>query len=252
MKVLYDKSMVGKDELAKFLDADIKAAVGVDTGNQGDIRKSIALMQSHVPPDLITAAREVREDVREIIGFSRNQAGAFEAPSGRRTAYEAQVVQAASMIRIDERRDAMADLLSEVIRWYNQQVFDNWTTDRVVDVVGPDGARYWIRFNGRELKGEFAYKINPEEGIPQDKRTQKEEILRFIELATKVPGLDVQYLLTQYAEQFDWIDPKLLFPREGMGGSPEKAMPFYEFVRRGAGNAPSTFPGLQQQGAGLG
>ena len=141
LKVLYDKTLK-PDELAKLLDSDPKAAVGIDVGPQGDIRKMVALLQSHVPPDFRSAAAEVREDIREIVGFSRNQMGAFEAPGGRRTATEAEIVRVASLIRVDERRDIMADMLSSIVRGMNQIIFENWTAERIVDIVGEDGARY--------------------------------------------------------------------------------------------------------------
>jgi len=242
LKILYDKGLLKKDELTKLLDADPKAAVGVEVGPQGDIRKVVSLLQSHVPPDFNIAAREIREDVREIVGFSRNQMGSFEAPSGRRTAHEAEIVRAASMIRIDERRDGVADLLSSILRGMNQIIFDNWTAERLIDIVGNDGAKYWIRFTGREIKGEFNYKINPEEAIPTDQRVRQAQAEKFIELSLKIPGLDTKYLLESYASQFDWIDPKLLFPGEGPGRSPEKAMMFNDFMRMGGGRG--SFPGL--------
>jgi len=229
LKVLYDKG-INKDELSKLLDEDVKAAVGIDVGLNGDIRKAVALLQSHVPPDFSIAAREVREDTREEMGFSRNQAGAFEAPSGRRTAHEVETVRAASMIRIDERRDALADHLESIIRSYNQIVFSNWSARRVIDVVGPDGARYWVKFSGKEIKGEYHYRINPEEGQPQDKRTTRNEMLEFMALANKVPGTDMQYMMKVFASKFDWLDPKLAFPGEGAGRSPEKPMEFMDFV----------------------
>ena len=247
LKVLYDKGLVGKDELEKLLDGDPKAAVGIDSGTSGDVRKAVALFQSHVPPDLYGAAREVREDVREIIGFSRNQMGSFEAPSGRRTAHEAEIVRAASMIRIDERRDAMADQLERSMRRINQIIFENWTTERVVDIVGPDGAKYWVRFTGREIRGEFNYKVNPEEAMPMNQATIKQEAAQFLELSAKMPEVNRKYLLEAYARRFDWIDVKQLLPGEGPGRSPEKAMMFHDFMRKqGAGQ--SSFPELGGQG----
>lgn len=243
LKGLVDRNLMTKEELSKFLDEDPKAFAWVDAGPTGDIRKAVALIQSHVPPDLTLAAKEIREDVREIVGFSRNQMGAFEAPSGRRTAHEAEIVRAASMIRIDERRDVLADHLEKVMRKMNQLIFENWSAERVVDVVGLDGARYWIRFTGKEIKGEFAYKINPEEAIPEDRRTRKYEALEFLNIAKDVPGINLQYLLQQYASQMDWIDPKLLFPGEGPGRSPEKAMLFHDFMRMGP-TAQSRYPEL--------
>lgn len=244
LKVIYDKTLKS-EEVAKLLDGDPKVAVGIDIGATGDIRKLVHLFQSHVPPDLMTAAREVREDIREIIGFSRNQMGSFEDSSGRRSATEASIVKQASMIRIDERRDIMADTLSSVIRKYNQIIFKNWNSEKIVDVVGQDGARYWIRFTGKELRGEFAEKVKPEEAQPSSQATKRQDAQVWIDLATKIPGLDVKYLLEAYGGTFDWIDPQLLFPGEGPGRSPEKAMQFGDFLRmgpRGAGQ--SSQPGL--------
>ena len=229
LKVLYDSSMK-KNELGKLLDPDPKAAVGIDVGPTGDIRKAVAMMQSHVPPDFRIAAAECREDIREIIGFSRNQEGAFEAPSGRRTAHEVEVVRAASMIRIDERRDILADHLQKIVQGYNHMIFEFWSKRRVIDVVGMDGVKYWVRFKGSDIKGDYAYKINPEEAMPQDERTSRNEILEFMTLAKGIPGINMGYLLREFASKFSWLDPKLLFPGEGAGRSPEKAMDFTDFV----------------------
>jgi hypothetical protein len=244
LKGLYDKNAIKPEEMAKFLDEDPKAFAGVDVGPQGDIRKTVAYIQSHVPPDLISYAREVREDVREIVGFSRNQMGSFEESSGRRTAHEAEIVRAASAIRIDERRDIMADHLESVIRGYNQIVFKNWSSERIVDIVGQDGARYWVRFTGEEIKGEFHYKIDPEEALPQDQRTRRQDAKEFMQIAATIPGVDMQYLVKQYSRQFDWLDPSMLVPQsEGAGRSPEKALLFSDFVRR-TGQGQSRFGGL--------
>ena len=247
LKMLVDSNMK-KDELAKLLDGDVKAVARVDVGPQGDIRKQVAFLQTHVPPDLISYAREVREDVREIVGFSRNQMGSFEESSGRRTAHEAEIVRAASAIRIDERRDIMADHLESVTRGMNQVVFKNWGAERIIDIVGDNGVRYWVRFTGEELKGEFHYGINPEEALPQDSRTRRADAEKFMEVVKMVPGIDMAYVVRQWAKSFDWIDPRMLLPQdEGAGRSPEKALLFSDFVgRRGEGQ--SQFGGLNEQG----
>lgn len=247
LKILYDKNLMKKEELEKLLDGDVKTAVGIDPGVGGDIRKTVALFQSHVPPDLSIAAQEVREDIREIIGFSRNQMGSFEEPSGRRTAHEAEIVRAAAMIRIDERRDIMADHLTDIMRGVNQVIFENWSQQRVIDILGADGARYWVRFTGKEIRGEFTYKINPEEAIFSSRQTQRADSLQFMQLAKDIPTLDMEYLTQSYASTFDWIDPKLLFPRQGVGGSPEKAMMFNQFMQmQKQQGTQSSFPQLQQ------
>ena len=243
LKMLVDKD-IGKEELAKLLDGDVKAVARIDVGPSGDIRKKVAFLQSHIPPDLISYAREVREDVREIVGFSRNQMGSFEESSGRRTAHEAEIVRAASAIRIDERRDIMADHLENVIRSTNQVIFKNWGAERIVDIVGQDGARYWVRFTGDEIKGEFHYGIDPEEALPQDARTRRADAEKFMEVAQKVPGIDMKYIVRQWGKTFDWIDPKMLMPQdEGAGRSPEKALLFSDLQRK-VGQGASKFGGL--------
>lgn len=244
LKMLYDKNALKGDELSKFLDSDVKAAAGIDVGASGDIRKMVAFLQTHVPPDLISYAREVREDVREVVGFSRNQMGSFEQASGRRTAHEAAIVQSASMIRIDERRDIMADHLEQTIRGINKIVFSQWGAERVIDLVGPDGARYWVRFTGKEIQGEFAYHINPEEALPMNQQTRRADAEKFMEIGSKIPGFNMPYVMREWAKQFDWLDYKQLMPQsEGAGRSPEKAFLFNDFARRvGAGT--SSFPGL--------
>ena len=95
----------------------------------------------------------------------------------------------------------------------------------------PDGAKYWIRFTGPEIKSEFTYKVNAEESAPADTRTRREDARSFLEIAMNTPGINTQYLLECYADQYDWLDPKLLFPRQGPGGSPENAMLLNDYVR---------------------
>ena len=256
LKVIADKN-ISSEELEKFIDGNPSTMMRVDVGPTGDIRKLIHLVQAHVPPDLTIAAREVREDIREIIGFSRNQMGAFEAPSGRRTAYETEVVRAASMIRVDERRDEMAELLTRVVRTYNQIIFENWNEERIADIVGPDGARYWVKYTGKEIAGEFDYKVNIEEAIPMDIRTRRNDALELIKTALTtqqgVPnGLDLKYLIESYAKQFgDWLDPQMLFPNAGLGRNPDQAMPFNQYLQKFPGGQ-SAYPSLGGEFGGQG
>jgi len=225
LKVLVDEDAITKDEAKKILDGNVKAMIRIKAGASGDIRKAVAMLQSHVPPELSSLSREVREDVREVVGFSRNQMGSFEESSGRRTATEAQIVKQASMIRIDERRDIMADTVQKVARKFNQTVFTQWNAERIVSIIGADGAKYWVRFTGPQIKAEYDYKVDPEEAMPSNTQVRRMEGKELIEMAAKLPGLDMKYLLESYAANFEWIDPKLLFPREGAGKNPEQAVP---------------------------
>lgn len=242
LKMLIDKN-VPQEEIDKIMDGNPKTAARIDVGTQGDIRKMVAMLQSHVPPDLINAAAEVREDVREIIGFSRNQQGSYEAPSGRRTATEANIVRQAALIRIDERRDAVADHLESIVKGYNHIIFDNWKEQRVIDVIGKDGLRYWVKFSGEQIRGDYAYTINPEEQTPQDQQSRRADAEAFMTIAQKIPGIDMGYVMQQWARQFDWVDPTRLLPDNSPGRNPEKPLDFNDFASR-IGQIESSFPGL--------
>lgn len=242
LKCIADKNIPG-EELDKLLDGDPKVVARLDVGSQGDIRKMVAFLQSHVPPDLASAAMECREDIREIIGFSRNQQGSFEAPSGRRTATEVNVVRAAAMLRVDERRDATADHLESIISGYNKIIFDNWGENRIVQIIGPDAKGYWVQFKGSDIKGDYTYNINPEEQTPQDQQSRRADAEVFMTIAQKTPGINMGYALQQWARQFDWIDPRQLLPKEGAGNNPDQPLPFSDFASR-MGQLESAFPGL--------
>ena len=133
----------------------------------------------------------------------------------------------------------MADHLTDILKKLDQIVSEAWSTGRVIDVVGPDGARYWIRFTGDEIKGEYAYDINPEEAMPENKLTRRQEMLQFMQIAKDVPGINMPYLMKAYAHQFEWLDPKMLFPQDEPGRSPEKAMDFPDMLRHFAQMQPA-------------
>ena len=56
------------------------------------------------------------------MGFSRNQAGEYSSQKSHNapTAAEARIVQAASEIRVDERRDSLADVLVDMFEDANK------------------------------------------------------------------------------------------------------------------------------------
>jgi len=106
VKILARRGTITEDEAAKLVSENVNSVVFTDR----DPRVSVLPITSGgIPQDLILASRELGEDMREAVGFGRNQFGEFNSRSGDTTATEARIVQAASDIRVDERRDAVAD-----------------------------------------------------------------------------------------------------------------------------------------------
>jgi len=194
---------------------------------------------SAILADLERMGETIRGDVRETVGFSRSSTGEYQGKT-HISARETDVVNWANQIRVDERRDMVADLLQNVIRRYNQMVFTYWKDPIVRSVVGPDGARYWIKFTPADIKAEYTYKIDPTNAIPTDQRTRKQDAQELfaawgqVEMATAKTGKNVPPELLRYVySQFDGIDVDKLIAEStskpvmqpGAGMNPEQAVP---------------------------
>jgi hypothetical protein len=71
----------------------------------------------------------------------------------------------------------MADLLTKVVRKFNQYIFTYWTADRVESIVGPDGAKWWLKFNGPAIKDEYDLMIEPEEGRSLNTQSKRQQFM---------------------------------------------------------------------------
>jgi hypothetical protein len=132
----------------------------VKTSNGEDPRTAVAFMTpSNNNMLLYQDAEAVRRDAREMVGFSRNQMGEYEA-SGRRTAREATIVQMSSSSRLTRREKIVKNAYRKLMMKINSLIFDLWTTPRWVEFMGVDGARKWAEVTGSQLRGNYRYKVD--------------------------------------------------------------------------------------------
>lgn len=221
LKLLYSEGALEKEDLDKLLGNEPLAAIKV----KSDVPLSQVVLpfQPHIPPDLWRDAHEVMADMREEVGFSRNQAGEFAGMMTPRTATEVATVREASEIRADERRDIIADTLVSIVRKWNQFVFKFWDAERVTKIVGPDGVQHWIRYTGADLVGEYALTVNPDTGMPVTRALRYRQVLEVFRALVGHPAVDQMRLLKLFLQQFEWVDPTipLLVAPEQQQFSPE-------------------------------
>lgn len=228
LKFLYKEGTLDESELDKLMSGVVGPAVSV----KGDPANSIVPLQPRLPQELVQWPEIIRSDVREMFGIGRNQAG--QQSGGRRTAKEASIIQQAHELRMDERRDIMADSVTEVLRKVNQVIFSFWDTPRVVQVVGYDGARYWVEYTKDAIKGEYDLKVDVESLTPQTKQMKRQEIMQLMQSLGNNP-MALDYLMKQMAHQFDWLDATQMFPQaqpipgQQPGGGPMQAEQFNNF-----------------------
>ena len=220
LKFLVDKDKINDIEIEKMLKEGGIPVCKVE----GDPRTAVQAVQPHVPPDLATWVELIRKDVRELLGYSRNEMGEFEGGS-RRTATEAGIVHTGAQIRISEKQDALADMLVRMIRKVNQVIFSLWSTPHVVQLVGMDGAVHWVQYQKEDIVGEYSLKVDVESMSPVTTALQRKEIIEVLTAIGKHPNVNVDYFLRLLLRQYPWLDVMQALPQ-----APEGQMTTQEFM----------------------
>lgn len=186
IKALIKEGAIKDSEKIKLANGQIGAFVEVDIDS--DLRNAILPLApgvSGILQDLNMQGQQTQGDIREMVGFSRVMSGEYQGKS-HVSAAETQAVFASMNIRLDERRDAVADLLGKIVRKWNAYIFTHWTADRVESIIGPDGAKWWLKFTGPQIKDDYDLIVEPEEGKGLDTGTKRETLMEVAELWAKL------------------------------------------------------------------
>ncbi|PCJ26710.1 MAG: hypothetical protein COA94_04755 [Rickettsiales bacterium] len=218
-KIFTRKNLMSESEKSRMVSEEIQAVIEVD----GDPRTDILFKDgNNIPDDLFKAQDATRTDGRESLGFSRNQFGEYNPGSSDTTAREATIVNNSSEIRIDERRDTMADMLTDVVNDVHHIIFNKWGTDEVIDIIGPAGVTMWVSFKGEMLKrGQYNVNVDPDTAINQSRQQRQNTAIQVYNLLKQDPMVDQfqlrSYLMTEMAgTQFDNM---LKLPQEQLNGT---------------------------------
>jgi hypothetical protein len=202
VKLLVKAGIITPEERAKMLSEDVSAFVEVGEIT-GPIEHAISKMTvADIPQSLIQANGLTEQDIRETLGFSRNQTGEYQSRRGDTSATEAAIVNQASEIRVDERRDVMADMIEEVIQTINPMMFELWTGEQVEQLVGPGGAAVWVRFNPSQLQyGHYVVRVDAESAQPRTTQQREAKAVAVYNILKTNPMIDpevlTRYLLTE-------------------------------------------------------
>lgn len=213
LRILYQEGLVEERELEKFLSGAV--GIGIKVKN-GDIDKAIKIVTATMPQDVPLWAREVRSDAQEVMGISPIQAG--QITSGRKTATEIERTQQAHNLRIGLKRDRVADFISKIMRKINQTIFEFWGQGRVVQVIGMDGATYWVELSAQAIKDEYDLDIDIESSSPYGKEDRKREIFQLIQAVGSNPNINPNYLWKLLLREFPWMDVMQMLPQANQGG----------------------------------
>jgi len=219
----YDRGKVEEEDLGKILSEEPMLGVPVD----GDPHTAFANFNLPAPPQLMAALEEMEGHIRDTIGFSRNQAGEFDL-SSRRTATEVEAVQQAANLRVDERRDMLADLYTRVTERFLQMIFRYWTAPKIVEVTGIEGIPYWVQFTGDQIKGEYHIQVDPDTVVPRTKRMKREEALALLKVFGQDQTVDPIALRKYVLSNFENVDAESWLRQ---GSMPQQPIGMDEFAR---------------------
>ncbi len=98
----------------------------------------------------------------------------------------------------------------------------------MVQVVGIDGARYWIQYTKDMIIGEYNTKVDVESMTPVTKALKRRELVELIGALSKYPGANLNYLMKALLREFDYIDAMAILPEapETAGGQPMQMQQF--------------------------
>ena len=219
LKFLAEKGAFDPEEIAKLEQNNF---AGFIFGR--DIGTAIKELQHTMPADLAQWVNILRDDAREISGFSRMRLGEFQSGGSHRTATEANLVDSGGGIRLDEKRDAMADFLVASMKKVNQLIFSIWSSSTVTQMVGQDGAVYWVQYTPNAIKGDYTLKIDVESMMPTTKMGRKKEVMEVMQILSRVPNANMDLLTKILLSQYDWADALQLLPQ-----APGSPVPFDQF-----------------------
>ena len=222
IKFFYDTGKVAPEMVQKLMSGNVGPGIGID----GNVSDAVAFMAPTMPQDLPQHLYKQEQAVRTLLGMGRQQTGADS--SGRRTATESQIVEAGFESRMDEKRDAMATALQQIMRKSLQMVFKFWKTDQVIQVVGYDGAKYWVKYNNEMIKGEYDLKVDVESLSPVGKTEKRKSLTALIQALASNPRANMDYLLRELVREFEWVDAMKVLPEapETAGGKPMSVQEF--------------------------
>jgi hypothetical protein len=250
LKLLVQRGKMKQEEVDKLLNSDVAAVAFTE----GDPRTAIhQLSGENIPSDLTESMMEVMQDVRETLGFSRNEFGEFKPGSHSPTATETQAVKAASEIRVDERRDLIADMLVKVINDVNPIVFNHWNQEQVIDIAGPLGIQLWVVFRPQMLKrGQYLIKVDPDSGVPETKEVRQQKAMASYQMLKENPLVDPVKLTQYFLREMNGLafDDMMVPVMGGPGMSPENPVPMEQLpgaYQKLVGQRQAALPAPRQQ-----
>ena len=216
-KCFYNSNILTPEKMDVFLSPTVGAGIPVNINGDDDIRRHILPITPPTANFLYSQyQRDLLNDAQLINGFGPNQMGTF-AP-GRRTAKETSVVEQNNSTRMAFRRFEVSEIFRSHVTRANMLIADNWTQNIIEQVVGVDGAIYWVKSTPKEiqaLKNGLVTNVNVESLAPVSRERRKMEALELLKLlgTMQQAGANPMPILKQLLSTYEWVDVRQILPQ---------------------------------------
>lgn len=136
----------------------------------------IPLPQEPLDAQMYQYSEQIESDIDLVSGVSEYQRGAQSEI--RRTATEASMINDASNARSSDKLSQVEVFLQEIAKRVVQLAQQYLTGDHAVQIIGQDGAKQWISYDGPTIQGEFDFMVEAGSTQPQDENFKRSQALQ--------------------------------------------------------------------------
>jgi len=215
LKFLYDDTVLDPETLEDLL-SDDPGGVPIDVPKNKSLSDVVQTLQPSIQMQYLEYQKNLLNDAQLISGIGPNQMGTF-AP-GRRTKYESQIVEGVNQLRTASRREKIAKAIQGMTMRANILITKHWQEDMVRQVVGVDGALYWVKAKPEEFKYAeegLTTKVNVDSMAPTSRERKKAEASELLGMLGSMQqmGANPLPILQQLLSTFEWLDVSQVLPQ---------------------------------------
>ena len=216
-KFLYDSNCLDEEDVLRLTTSNAPGAIPVNLEGDKSMKDSVMELTGVANyTHLYEAAKNILNDAQLITGTGPNQMGTF-AP-GRRSATEANIVEGVSTSRVGNRRAEVGAFIEGLVNKNNKLCAQNWTQPVVQQVLGYNGALYWVEADPKGLEEAgfgVTTQVNVESLAPVSRERRKQEAAELLGMLSTMTeaGVNPMPVLKQFLSQFEWIDVRQVLPQ---------------------------------------
>lgn len=216
-KFLYNSTALDEDDVDKLVSTDTPGAIAINMPTDKSIRDVVYEFTGGTNFALFQqVTRQVLHDAQLVTGMGHNQMGMYSP--GKRSATEASIVENINTSRMGLRRALVADFAEGLINRANKLFSNNWGQDTLQQVIGAEGALYWVQATSKDLQSSslgLTTKVNIESLAPVSRERRKQEASQLLAQlgAMTQSGVNPMPIIAQLLSQFEWVDVRQILPQ---------------------------------------